>query len=150
MQKKKQTVHDQLSIEIMQGIQLIFTGFQTVSDMDYTSDADNNKNVEETIEVGLWPPVVNVASKAMLHANATCGQNHREDYCHPIDAHPQRQRKAKCGICESHDVDRRHPIEYVIDGSQKWWQSPTLHSGAENEYITITMDLKQVCWGYSI
>lgn len=112
--------------------------------MDYTSDADN-RDVEETIETGLWPPVVNVAPRAILHANATCGHNHREEFCHTIDAHPQRQRKPKCSVCDSHDVDRQHPIEYVIDGSQKWWQSPTLNSGAENEYITITVDLKQVC-----
>lgn len=116
-----------------------------MSDMDYTSDADNNKDDEETIEIGLWPPVVNVAPRAILHANGTCGQNHREEFCHTIDAHPQRQRKPKCSFCDSHDADRRHPIEYVIDGSQKWWQSPTLNSGAENEYITITLDLKQVC-----
>lgn len=133
-------------MKINEGIQLIFTGFQAVSDMDYTSDADNAKTDQVTRDTGLWPPVLNVAPKAILHANGTCGRNHREDYCHTIDAHPQRQRKPKCNICDSHDIDRQHPIEYVIDGSQKWWQSPTLNSGAENEYITITMDLKQVCW----
>lgn len=113
--------------------------------MGYNADADH-KNDDETIDTGLWPDVINVAPKAILHANGTCGHQSREEYCHTIDAHPQRQRKAKCSVCDSNDADRRHPIEYVIDGSQKWWQSPTLNSGAENEYITITLDLKQVSW----
>lgn len=120
-----------------------------MSDMDgYTADADNNRGgaVDDPIETGLWPPVVNVAPRAILHANATCGQMHREEFCHTIDAHPQRPRKPKCSLCDAHDSERKHPIEYVIDDkSWKWWQSPTLNSGAENEYVTITLDLKQVC-----
>lgn len=153
-----------VKIETKKRIQLIYycfflsssiyllTGFQIVSDMDgYTADADNNRGgaataADEPIETGLWPPVVNVAPRAILHANATCGQMHREEFCHTIDAHPQRPRKPKCSICDAHDSERKHPIEYVIDDkSWKWWQSPTLNSGAENEYVTITLDLKQVC-----
>lgn len=111
-----------------------------LSDMD-TSDKDE----DEINDIGLWPPVFNVAPKAIFHVNGTCGQHKREQFCHTIDAHPQRKREAKCGICDAHDIERRHPIEYVIDGSAKWWQSPTLNNGPENEYITITMDLKQVC-----
>lgn len=30
---------------------------------------------------GLWPPVVNVAPKATVTVNATCGQVGREEYC---------------------------------------------------------------------
>lgn len=117
-----------------------------MADMGLMSDADNKLDIDDGVnDVGLWPPVFNVAPKATLHANATCGQHTREEYCHTIDAHPQRHRKAKCGVCDAHDTERIHPIEYVIDGTQKWWQSPTLNVGPENEYITITMDLKQVC-----
>lgn len=109
------------------------------------SDADNRLDIDETAsDTGLWPPVFNVAPKAILHATATCGQHAREEYCHTIDAHPQRHRKAKCGVCDAHDPDRMHPIDFVIDGSQRWWQSPTLNRGPEHEHITITMDLKQV------
>lgn len=108
--------------------------------MEYTPDT----RTEETIG-GLWPPIFNIAPKANLYANATCGQPAREDFCHTIDAHPQRrQRKTKCGICDANNVERRHPIENVIDGSAKWWQSPTLATGTEYEYITITLDLRQV------
>lgn len=42
------------------------------------------------------------------------------------------------------DLDKRHPIEYAIDGTTRWWQSPTLLAGKEFEYVTITLDLKQV------
>lgn len=115
------------------------------SDAELMSDADNRFDIDETAgDVGLWPPVFNVAPKAVLHATATCGQHAREEYCHTIDAHPQRHRKAKCGVCDAHDPDRMHPIDFVIDGSQRWWQSPTLNRGPEHEHITITMDLKQV------
>lgn len=120
------------------------------SDMDTSINEDSsnndNKDEDDINDIGLWPPVFNVAPKAIFQVNGTCGQNTREQFCHTIDAHPQRQqRKAKCGICDSNDAERKHPIEYVIDGSQKWWQSPTLNNGPEYEYITITMDLKQVC-----
>jgi hypothetical protein len=39
---------------------------------------------------------------------------------------------------------KRHPIRYAIDGSNRWWQSPTLQNGRQYEWVTITIDLKQV------
>lgn len=109
-----------------------------LADIEFPVNAANEENA------GLWPPIFNIAPKAILHVNATCGQGEREEYCSTIDAHPQRQRKSKCGICDANHPERRHPIEHVIDGSQKWWQSPTLNRGSEYEYVTITLDLKQV------
>lgn len=38
----------------------------------------------------------------------------------------------------------RHPIEYAIDGTNRWWQSPSIKNGMEYHYVTITLDLKQV------
>lgn len=108
--------------------------------MEYSPDTRTDEAVG-----GLWPPIFNIAPKAVLYANATCGQSMREEFCHTIDAHPQRrQRKTKCGICDANNTERRHPIENVIDGSAKWWQSPTLASGNQYEFVTITLDLKQV------
>lgn len=108
--------------------------------MEYTPDI----RTDETVG-GLWPPIFNIAPKAVLYANATCGQVTREEFCNTIDAHPQRrQRKTKCGICDANNTERRHPIDYVIDGSAKWWQSPTLAEDSKYEYVTITLDLKQV------
>lgn len=37
-----------------------------------------------------------------------------------------------------------HPIEYAIDGTNRWWQSPSIKNGMEYHYVTITLDLKQV------
>lgn len=37
-----------------------------------------------------------------------------------------------------------HPIEYAIDGTNRWWQSPSIQNGMEYHYVTITLDLKQV------
>lgn len=38
----------------------------------------------------------------------------------------------------------RHPIDYAIDGTNRWWQSPSIKNGMEYHYVTITLDLKQV------
>lgn len=37
-----------------------------------------------------------------------------------------------------------HPIEYAIDGTNRWWQSPSIKNGMGYHYVTITLDLKQV------
>lgn len=44
----------------------------------------------------------------------------------------------KCVLTE------QHPIEYAIDGTNRWWQSPSIKNGMEYHYVTITLDLKQV------
>lgn len=38
----------------------------------------------------------------------------------------------------------KHPVEYAIDGTNRWWQSPSIKNGMEYHYVTITLDLKQV------
>lgn len=92
-------------------------------------------------DVGLWPSVFNVATKASISANATCGQQGREEFCRLAE-----HGRGRCGVCDNNspDLNKRHPIENAIDGSNKWWQSPTLHAGAQYETVTITLDLKQV------
>lgn len=73
--------------------------------------------------------------------------------------HRSRAAAAPCGVCLSsnsssnydndettgsgHDLAKRHPIEHAIDNTARWWQSPTLLAGGD-EYVTITLDLKQV------
>ena len=34
-----------------------------------------------------------------------------------------------------------HPIQNAIDGSNLWWQSPSITNGREFNYVTITLDL---------
>ena len=57
-----------------------------------------------------------------------------------------RSRVSHCGICDANgtDFDKRHHIEYAIDGTNRYWQSPSLEYGEKFEYVTITVDLKQV------
>ena len=52
----------------------------------------------------------------------------------------------ECQICDglSSDASRRHPITNIIDGTDAWWQGPTLEQGADNQWITIEVDLRQV------
>uniref|UniRef100_A0A672R5L7 Laminin N-terminal domain-containing protein n=1 Tax=Sinocyclocheilus grahami TaxID=75366 RepID=A0A672R5L7_SINGR len=38
----------------------------------------------------------------------------------------------------------RHPIEYAIDGTNRWWQSPSIMNGMDYHYVTVTLDLQQV------
>lgn len=52
----------------------------------------------------------------------------------------------QCDLCDARSQDRRqwHPIQNAIDGSNRWWQSPTLTNGYKYNYVTITLDLRQV------
>lgn len=95
---------------------------------------------------GLWPSVFNLATKALIKANATCGERGREEFCRMTEGAGN---KGRCGVCDgfSPDPGKRHPIHHAIDGSGRWWQSPPLSSGPEYEYVTITLDLKQVGGG---
>ncbi|KAH8251255.1 hypothetical protein KR032_004153 [Drosophila birchii] len=98
---------------------------------------------------GLYPPLFNVAPRAEISVNATCGQNGAEEYCKLVDAYPHRNWAKQCGTCNAHSSDRarQRSIQSLIStGSgleESWWQSPTLQGGRQFEYVTITLDLKQ-------
>ncbi|XP_029841229.2 laminin subunit alpha-1 [Ixodes scapularis] len=93
---------------------------------------------------GLFPSVFNLASNAGITVNATCGETGPETYCKLVEHIYNRE--PQCGECDasSRHADKRHPIEYAIDGSNRWWQSPTLQNGRKYQWVTITLDLKQV------
>ncbi|KAM7369500.1 hypothetical protein PAMP_010819 [Pampus punctatissimus] len=38
----------------------------------------------------------------------------------------------------------RHPITNAIDGTNQWWQSPSIKNGRQFHWVTVTLDLKQV------
>ena len=92
--------------------------------------------------------VFNLAANASIQANATCGQQEEpETYCKLVEHVRRRPNdKVQCGICHSRSNDRndRHPISHAIDGTNSWWQSPTIQNGRQFHFVTITMDLKQV------
>ncbi|ODM90707.1 Laminin subunit alpha-1 [Orchesella cincta] len=108
-------------------------------------------------EVGISPPVLNLATKAVVEVNATCGEREPENYCKLVEhayssnsgsrsGGGARSRSSQCQVCDAHSSDKgkRHPIRYTIDGSNRWWQSPSLQNGRQFEWVTITIDLKQI------
>lgn len=90
---------------------------------------------------GLWPSVFNLATKAAITTNSTCGENGMEEFCRMSDSG-----KFRCGICDnfSSDSSKTHSIQFAIDGTNKWWQSSALFYGPQYEFVTIIIDLKQV------
>ncbi|KAK3781049.1 hypothetical protein RRG08_046352 [Elysia crispata] len=104
--------------------------------------------VERNILPDLLPIQFNLATRARISVNATCGhKREREVFCKLVEhvrIFPAENRQ--CDICDarSENPALRHPISNAVDGSQRWWQSPTLANGPEYNYVTITLDLQQV------
>ncbi|KAH0951660.1 hypothetical protein HN011_011270, partial [Eciton burchellii] len=95
-----------------------------------------NKNSKNS---GLFPSTFNVATKADIYVNATCGEEGPETFCKPSES-------SRCAVCDarSPDLGKRHNISNVLDSNPaRWWQSPTLTRGDRYEYVTISLDLKQ-------
>ncbi|XP_015258513.1 PREDICTED: laminin subunit alpha-1-like, partial [Cyprinodon variegatus] len=96
---------------------------------------------------GLFPAIFNLASNAKISSNATCGDPEPEVYCKLVDHVPGRRIKnPHCPKCDANSVlsKERHPITNAIDGTNRWWQSPSIKNGRQFNWITITLDLKQV------
>ncbi|CAN9507937.1 unnamed protein product [Ophioblennius macclurei] len=96
---------------------------------------------------GLFPAVLNLATMADITANATCGSKGPEMSCKLVEHVPgQPVRNPQCRTCNlnSPRAFERHPIEYAIDGTNRWWQSPSIKNGMDYHYVTVTLDLKQV------
>ncbi|UYV76882.1 K02A2.6-like, partial [Cordylochernes scorpioides] len=58
-------------------------------------------------------------------------------------------REPQCSVCDASDPNKRHPITNAIDGTNRWWQSPSLQNGKHFQWVTITLDLRQLiglCW----
>uniref|UniRef100_A0A3B5B0Z0 Basement membrane-specific heparan sulfate proteoglycan core protein n=1 Tax=Stegastes partitus TaxID=144197 RepID=A0A3B5B0Z0_9TELE len=91
--------------------------------------------------------LLNLATMADISANATCGSAGPEMFCKLVEHVPgQPVRNPQCRTCNQRSTKpfEHHPIEYAIDGTNRWWQSPSIKNGMEYHYVTITLDLKQV------
>ncbi|XP_038655724.1 laminin subunit alpha-2 isoform X2 [Scyliorhinus canicula] len=96
---------------------------------------------------GLFPAVLNLATMAEISTNATCGQDGPEMYCKLVEHVPGRPfRNPQCRVCDlkSRNPKERHSITNAIDGTNRWWQSPSIQNGMIYHYVNITLDLKQV------
>uniref|UniRef100_A0A8C1W8S5 Laminin subunit alpha 2 n=1 Tax=Cyprinus carpio TaxID=7962 RepID=A0A8C1W8S5_CYPCA len=92
----------------------------------------------------LFPAVLNLASMAEIKTNATCGEMGPEMYCKLVEHVPgQPVKNPQCRTCNLKS-DYRHPIEYAIDGTNRWWQSPSIMNGVDFHYVTVTLDLQQI------
>uniref|UniRef100_A0A8C4RZG4 Laminin subunit alpha-1 n=2 Tax=Erpetoichthys calabaricus TaxID=27687 RepID=A0A8C4RZG4_ERPCA len=95
----------------------------------------------------LFPAILNLASNAKITSNATCGETGPEMFCKLVEHVPGRTiRNPQCRICDSYSSNpkERHPITNAIDGTNNWWQSPSIKNGRQNHWVTITLDLRQV------
>lgn len=111
----------------------------------------------------LHPNYINVASGKKIAATATCGygpdgkEPQSQIYCKLTGGGNQmnyeflKAEKGKsilqgqhCDVCQSDLVEKAHPIEYAIDGTEKWWQSPPLSQGVHYNELNITIDLGQL------
>uniref|UniRef100_A0A4X2L7R5 Laminin subunit alpha-1 n=1 Tax=Vombatus ursinus TaxID=29139 RepID=A0A4X2L7R5_VOMUR len=103
--------------------------------------------IVEEVEPCLFPAILNLASNAHISTNATCGEKGPEMFCKLVEHVPGRPVKnAQCRICDCNSASpkERHPISNAIDGTNNWWQSPSIQNGRKYHWVTITLDLRQV------
>uniref|UniRef100_A0A4W4DP19 Laminin, alpha 1 n=1 Tax=Electrophorus electricus TaxID=8005 RepID=A0A4W4DP19_ELEEL len=99
------------------------------------------------LPLGLFPAILNLASNSEISTNATCGNPHPEMYCKLVEHVPGRRiRNPQCRTCDANSTNpkERHPISNAIDGTNQWWQSPSIKNGRQFHWVTITLDLRQV------
>ncbi|CAJ0569892.1 unnamed protein product, partial [Mesorhabditis spiculigera] len=120
-------------------------GFEGETDEEY--DQRYAEFVTTETERGLFPSIFNLATNAMISSTATCGERGPEEYCKLVEHVLWRKTPGngapQCDTCDADDARRRHPVEFAIDGTRRWWQSPSLHNGLEYEKVNITIDLRQ-------
>ncbi|XP_061425546.1 LOW QUALITY PROTEIN: laminin subunit alpha-2 [Lethenteron reissneri] len=101
----------------------------------------------EAQQRGLFPAIFNLASNSEITANATCGVREPETYCKLVEHVPGRPfRNPQCRLCDQRSANpaERHSIQHAIDGTNSWWQSPSIQNGVQYHWVTITLDLRQV------
>ncbi|XP_073796608.1 laminin subunit alpha-1 isoform X1 [Danio rerio] len=101
----------------------------------------------EAQQRGLFPAILNLASNAEISTNATCGDPDPEMFCKLVEHVPGRRiRNPQCRICDanSQNPKEQHPITNAIDGTNLWWQSPSIKNGRQFHWVTVTLDLRQV------
>lgn len=98
----------------------------------------------------------NIARGKKITASATCGYDlppgqDDELFC-KLATVPGKYgiQGLECDYCDpkvtsgSVQGTKDHRIEYAIDGTERWWQSPPLSRGLQYNEINITIDLGQV------
>lgn len=100
----------------------------------------------------LSPPYFNLAQERLIYASSTCGVDGPERYCRLTGASsengfadPEREiiQGQYCDVCNPSYPEKRHPPQYAIDGTERWWQSPPLSRGMAYNQVNLTIDLGQ-------
>ncbi|XP_007432316.1 laminin subunit alpha-3, partial [Python bivittatus] len=104
--------------------------------------------------LSLHPPYFNLAETTRIWATSTCGQDESgrprlELFCKLVGgpaASPAGQtiQGQFCDYCNAADPNKAHPIDYAIDGTERWWQSPSLSLGLKYDEVSVTLDLGQL------
>ncbi|XP_071477998.1 LOW QUALITY PROTEIN: laminin subunit alpha-5-like, partial [Diadema antillarum] len=106
----------------------------------------------------LNPPYFNIARGRKIESTATCGEGFStpgeqgELYCKLTGNTADIYRPGEaviiqgqyCDNCDPNDPAKAHPIEYAIDGTEKWWQSPPLSRGMNFNEVNVTINLGQL------
>ncbi|GAU99875.1 hypothetical protein RvY_10813-2 [Ramazzottius varieornatus] len=112
--------------------------------LDIASPTDMRKLFfnEDEDQRPLFPVIFNLAAHSRIWTNATCGMERPEVYCRLVEH--VLMKPPQCGICDANsaDLSQVHVAENAIDGSPRWWQSPTVANGNEYERVTLIIDMR--------
>ena len=90
---------------------------------------------------------INIAQGKKIEATSTCGVGvgEKELFC-KLATVPGKFAISglSCDYCDPLTPSSNHSIEYAIDGTENWWQSPPLSRGLQYQQVNITIDLRQV------
>ena len=96
---------------------------------------------------------INIAQGKKIEATSTCGVGvgEKELFC-KLATVPGKFAISglSCDYCDPLTPSSNHSIEYAIDGTENWWQSPPLSRGLQYQQVNITIDLGQVGVQYAI
>ncbi|KAH7728641.1 laminin alpha 1 chain [Aphelenchoides avenae] len=126
---------------IVLALHIVLSTERSTADSDWEYDDNYQEFSAGKDERGLFPNIFNLATHAEIRATSTCGQHGPEHYCKLVEHVFMRQ--PQCDICDANNHYKNHPIDYAIDGTKRWWQSPSLSNGLGYEKINITIDLRQ-------
>ncbi len=100
----------------------------------------------------LQPEYIDIAKGKRISSSATCGEGldkeagGKELFCKLAQAPGRTGIKGQyCDNC----YPGNHSVQFAVDGTEKWWQSPSLSRGLHFENVNITIDLGQVCISFS-
>lgn len=96
---------------------------------------------------------INIAQGKKIEATSTCGVGvgEKELFC-KLATVPGKFAISglSCDYCDPLTPSSNHSIEYAIDGTENWWQSPPLSRGLQYQQVNITIDLgRSVCSPFS-